>query len=101
MLLDCPLDQERLGRYTGISTRSQRRLSGKFGHEMGGDRCRGRWIMCYLLIAYIVHCKIDNNNFCDTYRLCLNCTYCFALWQPTILGFVSSVCCACVLKIIL
>ena len=27
-----------------ISTRSQRRLSGKFGHEMGGDRCRGRWI---------------------------------------------------------
>ena len=27
-----------------ISTRSQRRLSGKFGHEMGGDRCRGRWM---------------------------------------------------------
>ena len=28
-----------------ISTRSQRRLSCKFGHEMGGDRCRGRWII--------------------------------------------------------
>ena len=33
-----------------ISTRSQRRLSGKFGHEMGGDRCRGRWILRILNI---------------------------------------------------
>ena len=32
-----------------ISTRSQRRLSGKFGHEMGGDRCRGRWIFIMTL----------------------------------------------------
>ena len=40
-----------------ISTRSQRRLSGKFGHEMGGDRCRGRWITIQyytiLLLQYI------------------------------------------------